>query len=476
MNQPCNSTIEHPAASSRLHRSLSSFGVLLIALSCLSPVFSIIGVGGDVLKHAGTGSAALFGLGIGAAVIWALVYAELGSAYPYAGGDYVGVGSILGSWAGALTIALWAFTSGPNIALEAQTVATYLGQLIPGVPGPAITFAGLAAAIGIALLAVRTSAAVTGVFLAIEMLAVLALIGAGLAHPARGLLTILAHPALPDATGAMVPASLAALAVAGVSAAYGTVGGNQAIAFGEELRDPHANMGNVVLIACMTGAFATAIPVIALVAGAHDLPDILRSPAPFATFVAEALGGWAGPALSLCVALAIFNATIATLMFSARLIFSMGRDAMLPAAANRFLAQVHGQSGVPRGATLAMGAFSGACCLCTPHFNLIVISGLLVYAWPVLCIAVIVGRRRGLTGGPGYWRAPLFPLAPVIGLAMAAAFAIADIADADAGRPSLLILGVVSAAAILWDRLVLSRRADGWKPGLVDHREGLLTP
>jgi len=69
----------------QLHRKLSSFGVLLLTLSCLSPVFSIYGVGADVLQHAGTGAALLFLIGIAAAVIWAVVYAELGSAYPYAG-------------------------------------------------------------------------------------------------------------------------------------------------------------------------------------------------------------------------------------------------------------------------------------------------------------------------------------------------------------------------------------------------------
>lgn len=82
--------------TNQLHRKLSSFGVLLLTLSCLSPVFSIYGVGSDVLLHAGTGAAGTFICGIGVALIWAVVYAELGSAYPYAGGDYVGVGSVLG--------------------------------------------------------------------------------------------------------------------------------------------------------------------------------------------------------------------------------------------------------------------------------------------------------------------------------------------------------------------------------------------
>ena len=90
----------------RLRRELSSFAVLLLTLSSLSPVVSVFGVGGDVLHQAGTGAASLFGLAILASLVWAVVYAELGSAYPYAGGDYVGVGRVLGGWAGMVTVAL----------------------------------------------------------------------------------------------------------------------------------------------------------------------------------------------------------------------------------------------------------------------------------------------------------------------------------------------------------------------------------
>ena len=106
-------------STGRLRRELSAFGVLLLTLSCLSPVLSIYGAGSDVLKHAGTGSAILFVIGMGFAAIWAMVYAELGSTYPYAGGDYVGVGSVLGPWAGFLSLVIWAATTPPMAAFEA---------------------------------------------------------------------------------------------------------------------------------------------------------------------------------------------------------------------------------------------------------------------------------------------------------------------------------------------------------------------
>ena len=148
-------------------------------MSCLSPVVSVFGVGGDVLQHAGTGAAGMFLIGIGVAVVWAVVYAELGSAFPYAGGDYVGVGTILGPWAGFASLTVWAATAGPSAAFLARTIAVYFVDLVPAASTAVVTFASLAAATAVALLAVRTSALITGVFLGIEMLGVLALVVAG---------------------------------------------------------------------------------------------------------------------------------------------------------------------------------------------------------------------------------------------------------------------------------------------------------
>ena len=451
-------------ARGRLRRELSSFAVLLLTLSSLSPVVSVFGVGGDVLHQAGAGAAGLFGLGLVAALVWAVVYAELGSAYPYAGGDYVGVGRVLGGWAGVVTLALWASTAGPSIAFVALTMDPYVAQLAPRLPAPLVTFGGLACALGIALLSVRRGAWITGLFLAVETVAVVVLIVVGAGRPARGFEATVLHPMAPDAAGHLVPVALGVMALGAISAVYATVGGNQAIYFGEELAEPHKRMGRVIVMACLIGAAATALPVIFVALSAPDLAALLRSPAPFAQFLSSALGGWAGPALSAGVALAIFNANIVAIMGSARLYFSLGRDGLFPGPVNRLLSGVDAHSGTPRAATLVVGAFAAGCCFVPAHALLVFMSGLLVYGWSLVCFAVLIGRMKGLTGADGYWRSPLFPLAPMAGLAMAAAFTIADLLDADAGRPSLLLLGLVVVAAFVWHRFGLRRR--GWTPQL----------
>jgi amino acid transporter len=450
--------------ANQLHRKLASFGVLLLTLSCLSPVLSIYGVGSDVLVHAGTGAAGMFLCGIGAAVVWAVVYAELGSAYPYAGGDYVGVGSILGPWAGFASLTIWAVTAGPTAAFLAKTIATYFADLVPTASPMMVTFVALGAAVAVALLAVRTSAIVTGIFLGIEMLAVLVLTGAGLWHPVRSLTEVVLHPVTLGAAGSLVPVAMGAMALAGVSAAYATTGGNQAIAFGEELAEPHRHMGRVILLAGLIGALATAVPVIAVVIGAIDLPSIQKSPAPFSAFFAAVAGAAAGHALSAAVIVAIFNALIADIMFVARLFFSLGRDDIFHPTVNAMLATVHRSSGAPRAATWAVGVISAACCLLDTHLLVVFISGLTVYSLGLVSIAVLVGRRRRLTGQTGYWRSPLFPLAPVLGLMLAVGFGVADFVDADAGRPSLLMLGALIIAGLAWHHFVLRKRPGGWAP------------
>ena len=459
-------TSQSADASSRLHRKLSTFAALLLTLSCLSPVFSVYGPGSDVLQHAGTGAALLFLIGIGAATVWGTVYAELGSAYPYAGGDYVGVGSVLGAGAGFVCLALWAVVVLPLSAYLAQMVAVYVAQVLPGTPLGLITFLSMALATGAALLAVRASALLTGVFLAIELLAVLALIVAGLWHPSGNLATILAHPRLPDASGSWIPVAVAAMAMGAVNTAFATAGGNQAIAFGEELIAPHRNMGRVILIACLTGAIATALPVIAVAWSSVGHPEIFRTDAPLSAFVTAMAGPLAGRALSAAVALAVFNALIAQLLFSARLFFSFGRDEVFSRRINAALASVHGHSGVPRTATIAVAIGAGFCALLPSHVLLVFISGLIVYAFALVSLAVLIGRIRGQTGSPGLWRSWLYPLAPILGLALALAFAAADWADPDAGRPSLVILGFLLLAALAWYRFVLSRRPGGWAPRL----------
>ena len=459
-----SSTAEAVANAPLLRRELSAFAVLMLTLSCLSPIQSIYGVGSDVLQHAGTGAALLFLLALLPAMAWALVYAEIASAFPYAGGDYVAVGTILGPWAGFSTLTVWMVTGFPLTALAAKFNAIYLAEVFPGLPLSATTYAVLLASILLALPKVRTSAYITGIFLAIEMLGVIALIATGLWHPTRDLAAVLREPLVTNGTGNLVQVSLGALALGAVGAAYATMGGNQAITFGEEMHEPHQKMGRVILAAASIGAVATALPVVCVVLGAHDLATVLQSPAPISAYFTAKVGPLASRVMSGCVALAIFNATIASNMFYGRIAYSMGRDETLPQRASSWLGTIHSKSGVPRNATIAIGVVSAACCVFSTHALVTFGTGLTTFAIGLISCAVLVGRLNGLTGQHRHWRSPLFPLAPLMGFGLTITFLVAALQDKDVGRPSVLLLTSCVGVALLWYRFALKPR--GWRPRL----------
>lgn len=74
------------AAAGGLRRVLSPVGVTLLTFSALSPVVSIYIGGNAVLHLAGAGAALAFLAGGVASAILTLLYAEIGAAFPRAGG------------------------------------------------------------------------------------------------------------------------------------------------------------------------------------------------------------------------------------------------------------------------------------------------------------------------------------------------------------------------------------------------------
>jgi amino acid transporter len=166
-------------------------------------------------------------------------------------------------------------------------------------------------------------------------------------------------------------------------------------------------------------------------------------------------------AISLGVALAIFNATIAVLLLAARVTFSTGRDRVWPLSISKALALTHGRYHSPWVATLVCGVLAALACL-APLDLLLVLTGTgLILVYSSLCIAALIGRwRRGTAHG--HYRMPLFPLAPIAALLVMVYVVFASWFDPATGRPSLFAtLGIVIVSALYY-ALVLRRRGV-WK-------------
>ena len=437
-----------------LHRVLGPVGISLLTLSVLSPAASVFVTGSDLLRQVGGWTALAFLLGGALTLVFTAAQAELGSAFPTAGGDYATVGRTLGPRAGFVFFGLNLLGAPVFAAITATGISLYLRAVLPGLQPAPTALVLLAVATALAALNIRVNAIITGIFLGVELSALAVLAVLGFAHPVQGLgqALFVPGPALP----------LGALAAAVAAGSWATSGAGQAIYFSEELRDP-ARVGRLVMIVNLIAVVTMVVPVVGVVIGTADFSVLGRSPSPFTAFVATSGAPWLATLLGLCVAAAILNAAIAGVACYGRFLYSSGRDAIWPAPVNTALMTIHPRFGSPWVATLVMGAAGMAWCFASLNILIIVASANGIVMWILLNWAGIVGRRRGLSGQPGQYGAPLYPLTHIISFAAAAGLAVLGWQDRDTGRPGELIVVAVIAAALLYHQFVLSRRPGGWR-------------
>jgi amino acid transporter len=430
--------MERPA---RLARGMGTIGALLITLSGLSPSIGVFVVGSDVIHAAGTAAIACFvaaGL-LGVAI--ANVYAELASAYPETGGEYTIVGRLLGpGWGFAmLGLNLLTFSIGP--AVTALGVAGYLGAVIPGLPAVPTATLLVALCMGVAILNVRLNAWVTGLFLAVELGSLCVVAGLGFSHPARTLIQAL-HPVMLDAGGGFQPVSLAGLGLGAAAAIYAFDGYGSAVYLGEELREAPRRVAHVVFWALGLAALFQLLPVLAVQVGAPDLKALIAAPAPLPAFIASAGGPVLARIMSVAIALALFNAMIASALMGGRHLYASGRDRAWPPRVGAALARLHPRFNSPWVATLAIGLTAVLWCLVRLDVLLILIGDGTAAIYACMCVAAWRGRAILAVHAP--YRMPLHPWPAIVALIALAGVGLADLLDPD-GRKGVIASAVVAA-------------------------------
>ncbi len=423
-----------------LHRTLGPLEILFLVFSALSPAMSVFIYGDGVLRMAGTGAVAAVMAGGLIAAVAAYLYAELGAAFPQAGGVYPSLVGVLGP--------LWAFPYITMMMVAAPTVmafgllgfADYVRVLLPGLPQLPVALACLVLACGVAVLRVRIGAVVTGLFLLMEVVALAILTAIAVAHPSRSLLSALAHPVWLDHAVA-TPLPVATLGLAVVSAIFTCSGAHWALYFGEELTDAPRRIGPLVTWIGGLAALVIAVPLILVVLSAPDLARILGSDTPVVSYMNLVAGPKLTAAISGVLVIAIFNALVVGVMGFGRLYYSTGRDGVWPAPISRLLGQVQAGSHAPMAATLIVCLASAALMLLGQRTLLIFTAMQNIPEYVLLAIAVLVGRRTGRSGGP--FKAPLHPLVPLVTLVAAAGMIYSALMDRAAGRPALLLVAAL---------------------------------
>jgi amino acid transporter len=437
-------------------------GALFITLSATTPAASVFIIAPGVIEAAGTGAvwALLAAAVVGLAM--AQVYAELASAYPHAGGEYVMVGRTLGPLPGFMVLALNLFNCVATCAVLALGTATYLQPVLPGLD-PGLTALGvIGAATLLGVLNIRTNAWITGLFLLVELAALIALSVLGLENPARPLSEILLHPVMLNEPGVLQAAPVAAIGLAVAVAVFAYDGYGAAVYFSEEVADASKRIARVVLTTLGLAVMAELVPIAAVLIGAPDLERLFKTgEAMLPEFMTMQAGAAVSAAVSAGVALAIVNAVIALVLLTARQLYAMGRDGTFAPPLDRALARTHGRWGSPWVATLASGLLAASLSRAPLDLLLIVTGTGLTLIYAALCVAALARARQ--PGGRGTsWRMPLFPLAPVAALAVLVLVIVADALDPTEGRISLLASAAVLAAGAVYYLVALKRR--GWGP------------
>ncbi len=445
-----------PAAPSALVRSIGVVGVLFLTLSVTSPVSSLFVIVPGMLRVAGTGAVWAMLLASIVCIATAFIYAELSSAWPVAGGEYVMVARTLGPLPGFVMLGVNVFNNllfPPAIGLGLSAI---LAMVIPGLPQIPLAVAVIAGATLVSLLQIRVNAWITGIFLMIELLAVVAVIALGFGEAVRPLGDFITHPMM-LAGDALVPATPAAIGVATSIAIFALNGYGAAVYFGEEMLDAPRKIAATVLWAVALTLLCEAVPMVAALVGAPDLLMLLSTDDPFGLIVRMRAGGTAGDLVSIGVALSIVNAVIACTLACARFFYGTARDRCWGRPIDIWLTAIHPRFGSPWVGTLIVGGAGIACCF-VPLELLLVLSGTgLVAIYVGIALALIVGRQRGMLDDAPF-RGPLYPLAPVLTLVALGYVVWLNWLDIEEGKPGLIMTGMQMLLSAAYYLLVLRRR------------------
>jgi amino acid transporter len=281
------------------------------------------------------------------------VYAELASEFPIAGGAYQWSRRLIGGSYGwfAGWVAIWAYA-------VANTTIAYLGApwalaLLGIGPTPArvvatgvamVIVCGLAGSFGVVLLGRVVKAGITA--------EVIASVGVGLTlllvfhEHGLGLLThTLGAEALSG--GSVAAGLLAALAVGG----WVFIGFDVAVGAAEETKEASRQVPRAIWLAVLSVAVLVVLNAVAATLAHPDPPSVVagKDADPVTTAVVSSFGSWSGRPFAGVVLVAFLSCGMAAQALTARTIYSVARDDVLPAAG--FLRSVNAR-GVPVGGTI----------------------------------------------------------------------------------------------------------------------------
>jgi APA family basic amino acid/polyamine antiporter len=354
------------------------------------------------------------------ALAGALVYAELGTRLPQAGGDYQYLRAAFGGpWAFLSGWAAFMATFSAAAALMAIVAAEHLGAAVAVAGLPALEPHRLVAPTIVLLLTAvnargaRFSGRTTAVLKLLPLVGLAALFGYGLSQGAAGLAAPWPEPRWRGSV------ELVAFGSAMLPVFFTYSGWNAAAYLAGELRDPQRDL----LRGLVAGTLGVTVVYFALnlvVLLAVPPEELAGSTAAAAQAARALLGPRAESWLALCVAVAVLGAANVTLMAGARIYWAMARDGLLPKAFERT-----NRAGVPAAALGYSGLWTALLALFGEVGVLLEWSTLAILLLSSMTVLALFVLRRADPAG-GTFRCPCYPILPGAYLAASLAIAMAS--------------------------------------------------
>lgn len=431
-----------------LSRVLSVVGNIALTVSAITPASSLFIIVPVLFLTVGTGAFLSLLIAGVICVAMALCWAELGSAYPIAGGDYAITSRVLGRGPGFLALVLGGVAQSVLIpAVIALGMSTFIAPVISA-DAKVVAAIVMVLATALAVFGVRFNAFVLGVFLVAELIAIAVIIVLSLVNAQQPVSELISpHVIAADGSTTAITAGLMISSLGVALFVYNGYAG--AIQFAEETEGPPTGVARAILGSLAVAMAALLIPVGALTLGTPSLQGMVTADSPVQYVVTQLGGSTLGDVISLAVAGAVFNATVAIILLFSRIFFSSGRDRAWPGPISDGLASVHPRLHTPWVATILVGAVGVVLVLLTDVATLSTWTGVaLAIDYGLIALSALMSRLWQPELVRPY-RMPLWPLAPIVALSGCVVVLVKQ-----AGK-DLQVAGIVTVVALAYYLLYL---------------------
>lgn len=415
---------------------------LVRGLSLLSATAIVVGdmigtgvflVSSDMARLTGSMPRVLAAWVIGGVIVLfgAFAYAELGAAFPKAGGPYVYLSRGLGPLFGFLFGWMSSFLERPvAMATLAAGLVRFLGFLFPAFFAPWFTMhvgsyeftfttaqplAAFVVALvtGINYFSVQMSGAIQILVTALKISAILIIVIGGVLFQPK------TAPKIPATVPPMNLTAIAALLTALVPAMWAYNGFNDLGDLGEEIVHPQKNIPRAIILgfSAVAGLYLAAnivyfhvLPFAAVAASQHVASDVAQ------TFWGPRGAAW----LTIAMAISALGALHVVVLTGARIPYAMARDGVF----FRFTGRVHPSFRTPSGSLLFLGAVATLLALTGTFEELYSLFVFAVWIFFALAAVALLRLRRTEPDLVRPYRMWGYPWTPLIFLVAAAALTV----------------------------------------------------